>query len=195
MEGKRKSPAMVIAAIIFAGIVGLGVTMYALVADDASPGEGSPESEVAKKVSVEDLEPMRISTEDRAVRWMYIDPDRGLRHVQDPADIPAHARGTVVVWAADFPEADVYYVVDLFDANLQNQTVEAHALSPEDFEERAKMMVRSTLLAQDTSYLAEDLVLDIEIRDVRNQSERKRNRRRTVIERMNRYPSFRIPGR
>ncbi len=195
MEGKRKSPAMVIAAIIFAGIVGLGVTMYVLVADDASPGEGSPESEVAKKVSVEDLEPMRISTEDRAVRWMYIDPDRGLRHVQDPADIPAHARGTVVVWAADFPEADVYYVVDLFDANLQNQTVEAHALSPEDFEERAKMMVRSTLLAQDTSYLAEDLVLDIEIRDVRNQSERKRNRRRTVIERMNRYPSFRIPGR
>lgn len=191
MSSNSRSPAFAIAAILFAGLVGLGITLYFLT--DRGGPDAPAATEAKEATKAEPVGPIEISTDDREIRWMYIDTERGLRAAETPVDIPQNARGTVVVWKSDFPEADVYFVVDLFDSDVRGTTVEATPLSPAEFEARARMMVRSTLLAQDSVYFAEDLILEAESQRVRKKS-RKPRRRRTVIDRLNRYPSFRIPG-
>lgn len=199
MSNHSKSNVVAVGGIILIGLIGLALTMFVLLRDETPDPEPS-EDQPAAQVDVDQLEPITVSTNDREVRWMFIDPERGLSAAQRPLDIPRNVRALVVVWKSDFPPADVYYVIDLSDVDLLDAEVTAVPLSPAVFEARSREVVTALWLAYDAIYLAEDMALESVARDIRGKAKsqkkpRRERRRKTVIERINKYPSFRVPGR
>ena len=167
---------------LLAGLLSLGVYRF------LGPKADTPAPKMEKNAIAAD--PLQFRLDAPGVKYFYIDWQRGMSSAKNVDSIPSQARAAVAVLSPEVADSSEYYVADLLD-KVPGDEVTARPISAAEFQALAEVVAQGSFLGSDIALASSGLTLDIAEGRL---NKRKKQKKSKTIQRLNKYPSFRIPG-
>ncbi len=149
------------------------------------------EKEAIPDIPIDELSPIEFELNNPENRYFYIDWRRGMNSAPKWSAIPHNARGVVAVVTPETERVKAFYIANLWEA--KNGRGVAKPMTRSQFEALANNVAMASYWATDLSDAVVDTTLEIETQRIRRKHKRD-SKPRTQIRRLNKLPSFDIPG-